>query len=838
MGRSAAFKRHSFPADARPSRIFTYPAVADRVGLPDLTFRKKRGESVPVPLFTTEKESFLKRNTRISDTVKELCDLKLTTLLALVWPEGAGPDITVNIIARRAAVLNIKHDGANVVVDAHWNLFIPYFYQIEELPIVHSEVLDMFAGAVFNYAATAIKHPEATRKELRSLVIDAYSDQPQFLLASLDIFNKPSIYHIHPARIWFTGFSTANDDRRLEIDDRASRDLPVSPDFLEEVAAFVHQVVKNYAFRYVDYLWTQRYRISCAEGTDMNIVDREGNEIVINIRPLMGRAGWKPALYLSLGYAIMLTILKSSGGGNNDENIYLAVKKTWDRYASLDEYPERQSVREFCGLPELTNRGHIRRLLQCMTGKEVSGLMDDFMIFMDYSGKETLAERLKALRESQHESGTGVDYEQLSDAVRNLKMTLRRNNIGYSKLIGVLRDDNIDHQQLADLLLTGCLHNRRVVDVNEWLLLRTLLYDLINAPKVFKNDYKMLLKVLTKVNKGLIIYIWTLILNNDERCELVNGYIAKLITDIFVFDRVKVYEIASEPVECLEAEAVTGYLLNWAGLSLEEWRSIVGGALSRMPRSAVARLSVRTASDVDQLIRAMTIRSSGLIGFYLHQAYRWGSTHDELTGRIRSYFPELLNLAQKAMVPGKTIFGGAMLLLILAQIISDQHDGFAGNVEISQAERQTVLNLIEQCVDWNQSHFVIMVGGIAAGYTGSIDGWTLQRFDTLLGRYGGGDRVVLRSVVQFDVEILIERTLITARAGEESALVNKIQLLRLMVDPVISNRANKFLADIAARHGIKAPEDTLKKREVREFVLDLSRRMKAKMSYIEEEAGP
>jgi hypothetical protein len=249
MGRSAEFKGSSFPADAKPTKIYTYPAVADRVGLPDLTFRKKRGESAPLPLFTAGKESLFKKNTTVSNKVKTLCDLQLMTLLGSVWPDEAGLDITVNIIARRAAVLNVKQDGNNVVIDAHWNLFVPYFYQIEELPIVHPEVLDIFAEAVFSYAAVAIRHPEATRKELRSLVIDAYSDEPQFLLASLDVFNKPSVYHIHPARIWFTGFSAANDDRRLEIDDLASTPLPVSPEFLEEVADFIHQVAKNYAFR-------------------------------------------------------------------------------------------------------------------------------------------------------------------------------------------------------------------------------------------------------------------------------------------------------------------------------------------------------------------------------------------------------------------------------------------------------------------------------------------------------------------------------------------------------------------------------------------------------------
>ena len=834
MGKSTALKEPSFPAHAGFARYVVYPAVADSVDMPGLTFRKKKGENTftPVPSITEEQEMLFKKDRTISNRVEELCDLRLMALVAPMLPEGADPDITLNIIARRSAVLRIGQDGTNVVIETHWNLFIPYFYQIKELPIVHSEVLDIFASAVFDYTARAIRHPEATQNELRSLVLDGYRAHPELLLASLDIFNKPNIYHLHPARAWFNSISAANDDHRLEIDVPAGPTAaPVDPDLLAEVVGFVHKVVKNYAFRYVDYLWTQRYKISCAIQPDIAIVACEGRDIVINIRPLIGYTGWKPALYLSLGHAIMLAILRSSGESNDKENIYLAMRKTWGRYLSFDESTERQNVRELCGLVGFADGGHRRSLLECMAGKECLEFMDDFLMFMDYSARETLAERLETLKESRHEMKTGAYYEQLRDSVRNLNRTLIRNNISNGKLIGVLRDDNIDHQQLADLLRTGCLLGRHVVDVDDWLLLRTLLYDLINAPKVFQNDYKMLLKVLTKVNKGLIVYIWTLILNNDVRYERINGYIAKLITDIFVFDRVKVYDIAADPAECLEAEAVTGYLLNWAGLSLEEWRSIIGGALSRLPRNVVARLSILTTGDVDQLIRGMTIRASGLIGFYLHRAYRWGSTHDELTERIRSYFPELLKLAQKAIVPGKTIFGGAMLLVILAQIVSDERDGFARNAEIAEEDRQIVLDLIKQCVDWSQSHFVVMVGGIAAGYTGSIDGWILQRFDTLLGRYGGGDRIVLRSVVQYDVEILIERALITARVGEENALLNKIQLLRLEVDPVVSNRANKFLGDIASLHGIHSPEDALKRKDVHDLVLDLSRRMKAKMLY-------
>jgi hypothetical protein len=810
----------------KSAKFITYPAVADSVDLPDFTFRKNKDDNAFLLLTTTEQQSLFEKNTTISDRAKALNDLRLMTLLAPMWTEGANSDITVNIIARRGALLRIKQEGMNIVIEAHWNLFTPYFYHIKELPIAHSEILDIFAGAAFLYVIIAMKHPGAAKNELINLVIDQYLAQPELLLASLDIFNKPNIYHIRPQRIWLNSIAAANDENRLQINTAAAAPL-VSPDFLEEVTSFIHKVVKNYAFRYVDYLWTQQYKLSFNNKPDVNMVVCEGDEIVINIHSLIDQTYWKPALYLCLGYAVMLAILRSSGGSDKKENIYLAMMKTWNRYLSFDESIEQQSVRELCGLSQFTEEEQRRSLLECMTDKESRELVDDCITLMDYSAKETFVEKLKVLKESRYEHRTGVYYEQLWNRTRNLNTTLMRNNISYSKLIEILRDDNIDHMQLADLLLTGRLDNRSLVDVSEWLLLRTLLYDLINAPRVFKNDYKMLLKVLTKVNKSLIIYIWTLILENDVRYELVNGYIAKVIIDIFVFDRVKIYEIVADPEECLEAEAVTGYLLNWASLSLEEWRSIIGGALSSLPRNVVTHLSVQTTSDVDQLVRATTIRASGLIGYYLHQAYRWGSTQDELTERIRSYFPDLLNQAQKAILPEKTIMGGAMLLLILAQIISDERDGFARNIMITEEDRQIVLGLIKECLDWDQRHFVMMVGGIAAGYTGSIDGWILQQFDTLLGRYGGGDRVVLRSVVQFDVDNLIKRALITAKAGEESALLNKIQLLRLAVDPVVSNQANKFLGAMASLHGIDSPDVVLKRKDIRKLVLDLSQRMKA-----------
>jgi len=246
----------------------------------------------------------------------------------------------------------------------------------------------------------------------------------------------------------------------------------------------------------------------------------------------------------------------------------------------------------------------------------------------------------------------------------------------------------------------------------------------------------------------------------------------------------------------------------------------------------VAHLSVQTVDDVDRLINVRRASNSGLIGFYLYQVYRWGSIQDELTNRVRIHFPELLQRAQAAMLPSKANMGGATLLLLLAQIISDERDGFARNIVITEEERQLVRDLIKQCVDWDQKHFVMMIAGIAAGYVGSIDGWILQLFDRLLGRYDGGDRVVLRSVVQFDVENLLERTLITARDGDESVLLDKIQLLRFGVDPIVSNQANKFLKTLASRHGIHVSEIVLNRKNIGELILTLCQRMKAQISYI------
>jgi len=824
MNKITTLEKHSSAAPAKSTEVIIYPAVADSVDLPDYSFLKNKDSDTFVRATTAEPYLLHGEITSIADRIKALDDRRLKTLLAPILPECVDSPVTVNITGGRSVLLKITRDSMNITIEAHWNLFIPYFDHIKSLPMVHPEILDVFSRATFTYMALAMKEPGIPKNKLNNNVIEAYTTQPELLLASLDIFNKPNIYHIRPTRIWLNIISSANDRYRLEIDaSAAAAAQPVRSELLNELTGFIHKIVKNYAFRYGDYLWTQKYRIIFGDRSGAEITVCEGKEIVINIHPLVYQANWKPAVYLSLGYAIMFAMLRSSGRSDKEKSIYLALMKTWNRYLSFDEAEEQQSVRELCGFSESTIEQQCRDLSEYMIGKESKKYIDNFLVLANYSVKETPATEIT---DNRYGGKTGPHFEQLSGAIRNLNATLMRNNINHGKLIEVLRSDNYDHLQLAEFLRTGRLENRWVVDVSEWPLLRTLLYDLINAPKVFKNDYKMLLKVLTKVNKSLLVYIWTLGLQKDVRYEIVSTYIAKVMHDIFVFDRVKIYEIVSDPVECLEAEAVTGYLLNWAGFKPEGRRSIVEGVLSSLPNNVVAQLKVQTTGDVDQMIRVMGTRASGLIGFYLHQAYRWGSSEDELTERIRSYFPDLLKQAQMAMLPTEAARGGAMLLLLLAQIISDEHDGFARNIIITEEQRQIVRDLIKQCVDWDQKHFVMMIAGMAAGYIGSIDGWVLQQFDRLLARYDGGDRVMLRSVVQFDVDNLIERTLIATKEADKSTLLSKIQLFRFRVDPVISDEANRFLSELSSRYGIESSVGDLKKKDIGELVLSLSRRMK------------
>ena len=827
--KTAVDREQDAPAAYRKSaKVVIYPAVAAGVDLPDISFCKKSDEDEFVLRSQLEEQSPLKKNSALSDRVQDLADRRFKTLLAPMWHEISASDITINVRGRRAVLLRIVQEGKKVVIEAHWNLLSPYFDQIKHLPLVHPEILDTFAASVFQYAAVAILKPMAAKNELMNLAIESYRAQPELLLASLDIFYKFTIYHIRPTRIWLNRISVANDRYRLQIDVSAAVSAsPVSPEFLEEVVSFIHKIVKNYAFRYVDYLWTQQYKITFGSRSAVGMVTCEGKYIAINIHPLIYLNDWKPAIYFSLGYAVILVILRSSGRDDHKVNLYLTMMKTWNRYLSFDEAGEQSSVRTLYDLPELPREELCRSLLTYTIGQECHDFIDDFIMLMNYTSQETFEERLNLLNDPRFDKRAGVYFEQMSSSMRNLNASMMRKNINHSKLIEVLRNDNINHLQLTEFLRTGRLANMSVVDVNEWLLLRTLLYDLINAPKVFRNDYKMLLKVLTKVSKSLIAYLWMLGLDNDGHYEMVSAYVSKLMNDIFVFNRVKIYEIVADPVECLEAEAVTGYLLNWASFSIDEQRSIIETMVAGLPRHLVTCLKVQTPDHVDHMLRVMTIRTSGLAGFYLYQAYSWGSIQDELTEKIRSYFPELLKQAQGAILPATTMMGGAMLLLTLAQIISDERDGFAKNITITEDQKRIVRDLIRQCVDWDQRHFVMMVGGIAAGYLGSIDGWILQQFDRLLGRYDGGDRVVLRSVVQLDVDNMIERTLMTAREGEENAVVNRIQLLRFAVDPVVSDEANKFLRTMAARYGIQSPEDALQKKNIDDFILELCRHIKA-----------
>jgi len=815
----------------KSARVILYPAVADSVNLPDFSFFKSKAENGFSLLPADAQEDISKNNSVLFDRLKKCAAARLKMLHAAVGPVCKDSDITIHVIGRRSPLLRINQDDHRVIVVVHWNLMIPYFSQITTLPIVHSEVLDIFADAVFHYVALMMKQSKTAKNVLETIFIDAWRGRPELLLAMLDIFNKPNIYHIRPTKTWLNRIHAVNDAYQLEIDvSDAAADSRVNAAFLAEVAGFVHKVVKNYAFRYADYLWAQSYKITFGVRSCVCMVTHEEKDIVINIHPLVHQTEWKPALYLSLAYAIMLSVLRSSGKENGKENIYLAMMKTWNRYLSFDEHTERQQACEVYGFPQTTLEQQCRALSENIIGNHGLELVEDFLMLVNYAFRETFVEKLKVLHE-QYEGKTGIYFEQLWNKVRDFNTTLMKNNINNGKLIEILRSDDIDHLQVAEFLRTGCLDRRIVADVNDWLLLRTLLYDLINAPKVFQNDYKMLLKVLTKVNKSLIVFIWSLGLDHDPRYEMVSVYISKLMNDIFVFDRVKIYEIVSDPMECLEAEAVTGYLLNWAGYRPDVRRSIIKDTLTNLTKNVVLQLKVLTTSDVDHLIRVMRTGAIGLIGFCLYQAYRWGSAGDELTERIRSYFPQLLKKAREAMHPAATIKGGAMLLLLLAQIVSDERDGFARKIVITEEERQTVRDLVKQCLDWHQRHFVMMVAGMAAGYMGTIDGWVLQQFDMLLARYDGGDRVMLRSVVQFDVERLIERVLVTAREGEESALLKKIQLLRYGVDPVVSDQANKFLRVMASHCDIQSPDIILKKKNIRRLLLELSRRMKTQNRY-------
>jgi hypothetical protein len=227
----------------KKGRVTVYPAVADSVDLPDLTFLKNADGDAFVP--SAPVEGFLSgRSAAVAERVKSVDGPRLNVLLAPVLPECAGSTVTVTITGRRAPLARITRKGPVIAVEAHWNLFVPYFDHIKSLPVVHPEILDAFAMGVFLYMALTMKHGGTAGDGSRDRVIDAYREEPELLLASLDIFNKPTIYHIRPTRVWLSKVFAANDVYRLEIDVSDAADAPfVGPEFLDELAGFIHRVV-------------------------------------------------------------------------------------------------------------------------------------------------------------------------------------------------------------------------------------------------------------------------------------------------------------------------------------------------------------------------------------------------------------------------------------------------------------------------------------------------------------------------------------------------------------------------------------------------------------------
>ncbi|MEQ8212745.1 MAG: hypothetical protein ABRQ35_02495, partial [Smithellaceae bacterium] len=207
MGNSIVLKQYIPTVCEKITKVVIYPAVAGSVDLPDVSFGKREGEDNFVLLTPDQQQIILHRNQAIADRMNLLDDARLKTLLKPFWTDIADSNVTFNIVGRRAALARMSQDGKETIIDVHWNLFIPYFYQIKILPLVHPEILDIFAGTVFYFLALAIKHARVPRNELRSIVIDRYKVEPELLLASLDIFNKPNIYNIRPTRIWLERIS-------------------------------------------------------------------------------------------------------------------------------------------------------------------------------------------------------------------------------------------------------------------------------------------------------------------------------------------------------------------------------------------------------------------------------------------------------------------------------------------------------------------------------------------------------------------------------------------------------------------------------------------------------
>lgn len=442
MGKTDVFEH----TDRRKSiRVIFYPAVADSIDLTELSFFKSRDEDEFCLLTTDEQQLLFKNNKILFERLKAATAPRLKMFLAPMWPVCADSNITINIIGRRDTLLKVRQYERHIIIDAHWNLFIPYFSQIAALPITHPEILDIFTGAVFHYMAIAMKYPAATKSELRNIILIEYKDHPELLLASLDIFNKTNIYHIHATRTWLNRVFAANEKYLAHIDVSAMATEPsVTTEFLSEVTGFIHKIVKNYAFRYADYLWIQQYKIIFGIRSSAGMVTYQGKDILINVHPLIHHAEWKPALYLSLGYAIMLAILQSAGKSGAKESIHLALMKTWNRYLSLDDASEQQSVRAFCDFPQLTAEQQCRSLSECMVREDELKHLDDFITLMTYALKETYTEKMEVLN-AQHEGKTLVYFEHLWNTVIKLEASETRNNSAStssstlpSLLIGVL----------------------------------------------------------------------------------------------------------------------------------------------------------------------------------------------------------------------------------------------------------------------------------------------------------------------------------------------------------------------------------------------------------------
>ncbi len=112
-------------------RLITYPAIADSVALPDFIFHKSSDGDALI-LLTGAEQKLLFEQKKATNRAMELDNRRLMTLLSPIWAKFTNSDVTLHIIAERGAVLKIKQFRTGIVIQAHWNLFQPYFYQIKK----------------------------------------------------------------------------------------------------------------------------------------------------------------------------------------------------------------------------------------------------------------------------------------------------------------------------------------------------------------------------------------------------------------------------------------------------------------------------------------------------------------------------------------------------------------------------------------------------------------------------------------------------------------------------------------------------------------------------------